>query len=399
MKTPAEICSECTLNEKLSLLSGKTIWDLASIPPRLLSSKSSSKGLLSSTTTITLSDGPHGVRKPLSDLTLQESFPSTCFPAGCALACSWDEEHIMQRVGSALADECEHYGISVLLGPGINLKRHPAGGRNFEYFSEDPYLTGKLAAAYVRGVQESSRTKSVGACIKHFALNNQESHRFVVNAVVDERTMRELYLKSFQIAVQESQPAMLMGAYNQVNGVHCCNHKLLLQTILRNEWKFEGVCVTDWGATYDRSESIAAGLDLEMPGSGGLHNREIKKALSEGHLLEEELDVCVERIINLIQQYQPKGCVHEPQEPHEENHSATAPIAEETNQGSLFDRNHQLAHDVAMECAVLLKNDNSILPLSRNTKVALIGDFAKDNPRYQGTHACSVIECFRWPAN
>lgn len=345
-----------TVREKLSLLTGDSLWTVAAKIPRLDLDAS-----------IRLSDGPHGIRKPLNDLTLQESFAATCFPAGCALACSWSTK-LLFDVGEALSKECDYFeDIKVLLGPAMNLKRHPGGGRNLEYFSDDPFLTGKLAASYVQGVQASGR---ISACVKHFAVNNQEAHRMVVNAIVDERTLRELYLRSFEIVIREAAPKFVMGAYNQLNHVYCCNHRQLLQSILRDEWKFQGICVTDWGATDDRVESIKTGMDLEMPGTGGLHHAKIEAALETGRLSVHEIDVCAKRILDFLLES-----------------SAKPNVAVE---GNLFDLHHQLANDVAMECAVLLKNENTILPLKQNTIVALIGDFAKDNPRYQGMGSSHV---------
>ena len=357
-----------TWNSKLSLLSGKTIWDLQDIPPHLSS--------------ITLSDGPHGVRKPLSDLTLQQAHPSTCFPAGCALACSWDV-NVLEQVGAALAKECLSQNVQILLGPAMNLKRHPAGGRNLEYFSEDPYLTGTLAAAYIQGVQA---TGQVGACVKHFAVNNQESHRMVVNAIVDERTLRELYLTGFELAMA-SNPAMVMGAYNKVNGIYCCQSSYLLDTILRKEFRFQGVCVTDWGATSDRVASIRASMDLEMPGNNGLYHREITDAIKDGRLSTEEVDRCVDRIVTLIQRYQSMEHSTSSRRDDSKNDKKKDPFVLSEN---LLGENHKLAHKLAMECAVLLKNEDSILPLSTHQTIALIGDFAKDNPRYQGMGSSHV---------
>ncbi len=332
---------EVSLLEKISLLSGNSLWTIPGI---------------ATLESITVSDGPHGVRKPLSDLSLQEAHPATCFPAGCAIAASWSTEAI-HRLGEALARECEFYHISILLGPAMNLKRHAAGGRNLEYFSEDPYLTGTLAAAYVKGVQSTGR---VGACLKHFAANNQESHRFVVNAMVDERSLRELYLKSFHIAIQ-AEPAMIMGAYNRLNGIYCCENKWLLQDILRKEWRYQGVCVTDWGATNDRVAAVRAGMDLEMPGNEGLHNEILLQECQNDPSLEACIDTSAGRIRNLLQQYQPPSSTN----------------------NDVFDVNNQVAYELALECTVLLKNNHNILPLARNTRLAVIGEFAKDS-RYQG---------------
>ena len=226
---------ELTLEEKLTLLSGQSLWLLPAIPRLDIPA-------------LRVSDGPHGVRKPVKELSLQESYPATCFPVAAALACSWDPA-LVHQIGQALCRECIHYDIHCLLGPGMNLKRHPCGGRNFEYFSEDPFLTGQLAAAFVKGVQESGQ---VAACAKHFAVNNQESHRFVVSAKIDERTLRELYLRHFEMVVKDADPLTMMCAYNQVNGSFCSEHDYLNRQILRNEWKWDGVLMSDWGAVNQR---------------------------------------------------------------------------------------------------------------------------------------------------
>jgi beta-glucosidase len=349
------------LQEKVSLLSGSGIWTIPGVTARNLSLAS-----------ITVSDGPHGVRKPLSDLTLQVAHPATCFPAGCAVAASWNRE-MVHRLGQGLARECQLYHVSVLLGPAMNLKRHPAGGRNLEYFSEDPYLTGMLAAAYVQGVQSTGK---VGACLKHFAVNNQESHRFVVDAVVDERTLRELYLKSFEIAIRNSHPppCMVMGAYNRLNGVYCCENEWLLQEVLRKEWKYQGVCVTDWGATNDRVRAIRAGMDLEMPGNKGVFHRDIYKECQQDPSFETTfIDASASRVLNLIGTYPPPTT------------SSSSSAEEELSKQEVFDANHQLAYEVALESAVLLKNENDLLPLIAQNikKLAVIGEFAKYS-RYQG---------------
>lgn len=338
--------------EKISLLSGSGIWTIPGV---------------AGTAAITVSDGPHGVRKPISDLALQTAHPATCFPAGCAMAASWNTE-AMERLGKALSRECEEYGISILLGPAMNLKRHPAGGRNLEYLSEDPLLTGRLAAAYINGVQASQK---VGACPKHFAVNNQESHRFVVDAIVDERTLRELYLKSFEIVVKtcDPPPSMIMGAYNKLNGTYCCENEWLLQQILRDEWKFKGVCVTDWGATNDRIAAIRAGMDVEMPGNGGIFRRSIQQASRADSTFQSQMDSCASRVLDLLQR-----------------------IPTPTGTGdckAVFDINHEVAYELALECPVLLQNEGSLLPLSRETSIAVIGEFSKIS-RYQGMGSSHV---------
>lgn len=338
---------DLTLEEKLSLTSGQTLWLFGQV--RHLGP-------------LTLADGPHGVRKPVRELALHESHPATCFPTAAALACSWDTS-LLNQVGKLLSIESQHYGVSVLLGPGLNLKRHACGGRNFEYFSEDPLLSGTLAGAYIQGLQADGK---VAACAKHFCVNNQESHRFVVNAVVDERTAHELYYRGFEI-VLESKPATLMCAYNQVNGVYCSENQHLNTTLLRDEWGFDGLIMTDWGACNDRVQGIRAGMDLEMPGSMGVHNRLIRRALKEGTLSMDSLDTCVDRVLRLIQRY-----------------PTPEPVSVD------WKTHHRLAKQTAMDCAVLLKNDN-LLPLKRDTSVAIIGDFANDHPRYQGMGSSRVL--------
>jgi len=440
--------SRFTREEKLSWLGGYDLWNLRAIPglsnttdtdtTTTASSSSSSSGRFrwfsssassNASTSLCLSDGPHGLRKPLNDWTLQESHVSTCFPSACSTACSWNPE-LLETMGRALAKECQHYGVQVLLGPGVNLKRHPRGGRNHEYFSEDPYLAGILAKHYVSGVQESGR---VGACLKHFCLNNQESNRFVTNVVVDERTMRELYLPAFEHSLRSSSvPKLVMGAYNKVNGRYCCEHEYLLGSILRGEWKYDGVVVSDWGAILDRSSSIKAGTDIEMPGTparGAFDKEVLEDCESEqSRLLQREIsndeeqpmmgnrstsvgsssseldsaiDACANRVVRLIADLQPGN-----PELHTDNQDGAAK--------QLFDANNRLAREIARECIVLLQNKDGFLPLSRGTvfrsggnpKIGIVGAFARDSPRYQGmgsahvtatkvTSLCDAIELLR----
>jgi beta-glucosidase len=233
--SPEEVFDQLTLVEKISLLSGKSMWSLRDIP-RL--------GVPS----IRVSDGPQGIRKAVTELTALESFPATCFPTACALACSWNRS-LVERVGKALAKECRHQGVHILLGPGLNLRRHPCGGRNFEYFSEDPVVSGHIAAAMVNGIQCSGH---VGACVKHVCVNNQESWRFRVNVLVDERTLRELYLKGFEYVIKNAKPWSLMCAYNQLNGIYCSENAELFQQIVRKEWGYQGHVLTDWGGKLER---------------------------------------------------------------------------------------------------------------------------------------------------
>jgi beta-glucosidase len=369
--------SDLTLLEKLDLLSGTSLWTTAGLEDRW-----------SHMRPLTLADGPHGVRKPVSEISLIDSYPATCFPNACALACSWNEA-VLQSIGHALADECYRYQVHILLGPGLNLKRHACGGRNFEYYSEDPVLSGRLAASYVQGVQQDDNHR-VAACLKHFVANNQESHRFVVNVVVDERTLRELYYRQFEIAIQQQssspQPAAtLMVAYNRLNGMYCSEHFDLLQNIVRKEWKYEGVILTDWGATNDRVAGIRAGVDLEMPGSHGAHHWEIAQALRDGSLSMEQVDQSIQRLLHLLHKY---GSSTNGYTDDEDIHIEDAHLRE------MWDRHYQLAYEAAVESMVLLKNDHLFLPWKHNHntssgRIAVIGEFAKQ-PRYQGMGSSRV---------
>jgi beta-glucosidase len=356
---------QLTLEEKFRLLSGQSLWALAEVP-RL------------SIPALTVSDGPHGIRKPLKDLGLHEAHPATCFPPACALACSWDEA-LLERVGNALRDECLHHQVCVLLGPGMNLKRHAGGGRNFEYLSEDPLLSSRLAAAYVRGVQAPRQYNGVeyvvGACIKHYMVNNQESHRFVVDAIVDERTLHELYYRNFCDAVRLSQPSTVMCAYNQLNGRYCSEHPDIYGP-LREAWRTSttgGVVMTDWGATNERAPAIQVGLDLEMPGSHGVHDRSLHSSLHssrDGELQLDAVDASCRRMLRLIQLH--------------------APVLDCQYRVN-FQAHHELAHEAAAECVVLLQNTNRRLPLDKSClrSVAVVGEFARHS-RYQGMGSSQV---------
>ena len=310
---------------------------------------------------IMITDGPHGLRKQEEDtdhLGLNQSVKATCFPTASALASSWDRNLIFS-VGQALGEECKQEGVSVLLGPGANIKRSPLCGRNFEYFSEDPFLTGELAAAHINGVQ----SQGIGTSLKHYAVNNQEHYRFTIDAIVDQRTLREIYLPGFETAVKKAQPWTVMCAYNGLNGDFCCEHEQLLTHILKEEWGHTGLVVTDWGATNDRVKGLKAGLELEMPASKGSNDKKIIKALKSGQLLEKELDKAVARLLFMILKS-------------EENLDSDYQYDVETH--------HTLARKVAAESMVLLKNEKDILPLAENASVAVIGEFAK-TPRYQGS--------------
>ncbi|WP_051761078.1 glycoside hydrolase family 3 C-terminal domain-containing protein [Microbispora rosea] len=333
-----------TLEQKASLLSGRDFWttkplDEAGIP------------------SITLCDGPHGVRREAggSDhLGLNESIPATCFPPAAAVGSSWDPE-VAARIGAAVGREGRALGVAVVLGPGVNIKRSPLCGRNFEYYSEDPLLSGVLAAAHVAALQ----AEGPGASVKHFAANNQETDRMRVSADVDERTLREIYFPAFERVVTQARPATVMCSYNRVNGVHASQNRWLLTDVLRREWGFSGVVVSDWGAVQDRVAALAAGLDLEMPGTGGASDRRIVDAVRAGDLDEAVVNASVRRVVALT-----------------ERHSGVSGAFD-------ADAHHALARELAAECAVLLKNEDGTLPLSAEARIAVIGEFAA-RPRFQG---------------
>ncbi len=339
MTKAMEILNSLTLEEKASLTSGKDCWRTVDVEGKLAS--------------IMMSDGPHGLRKEEKGSTV----PATCFPSSATVANSWDEE-LIYKIGEALGEECLANDVQVILGPGVNIKRSPLCGRNFEYFSEDPLLATKMASGHIRGVQ----SKGVGACIKHFAANNQETDRFSVNAVIDERTLREIYLSSFEEAVKETEPWMIMSAYNKLNGDYCSESKYLLTDILRDEWGYEGVVVSDWGAANEPVDGVKAGLDIRMPGPVPSANAAIVEAVNSGKLSMEELDKNVLRIIELVEKGV-KGRI--------ENYKAD------------MNAHNELAMKAAEESAVLLKNCNDVLPLNKSDKTALIGAFAEEI-RYQG---------------
>ena len=349
----ATIVARMSLAEKVDLCSGAGFWRLPANARLGLSS-------------IMLTDGPHGLRKQADDADLADiarSVPATCFPTAAALASTWDPD-LVRTVGAALGAECAANDVAVLLGPAMNIKRHPLGGRNFEYFSEDPLLSGELAAAMIEGIQ----SQGGGACVKHFAANDQETQRLATDAVVDERTLREIHLRGFEIAVGKAQPWMVMCAYNRLNGVYCSEHDWLLNGVLRGEWGFRGAVVTDWGATNDRVRGIEAGLDLEMPSSSGVNDRRIAAAVEAGDLDQAALDRCVARVVEVVLR---SGY---PQD----KAGADAAV-----------RHHALARRAAAEGTVLLKNDAELLPLPSTAHVAVIGAFAKE-PRYQGTGSSRV---------
>ncbi len=349
-----EIIRKMTLEEKAAFLSGKNEWQTRDFA-RL--------GIPS----IFCSDGPHGIRKQAGagdHLGLNESMPATCFPTAATIANSWDEK-LGEALGDALGEEAKAEGVNILLGPGLNIKRSPLCGRNFEYFSEDPYLAGKMAASYTRGIQG----RGVYSCPKHFAVNSQEMRRMAMNAVVDERTLREIYLKGFEIAVKEGHAKAIMSSYNEVNGTYANENKHLLKDILRDDWGFDGIVITDWGASNDHALGVQAGSDLEMPNPGLDSARELIQAVKSGKITEADVDARVECLLD-----------------------AVLTLTENAkNRVEVFDQeaHHELARRASTESAVLLKNENNILPLKPKAKVAIIGDFAFE-PRYQGAGSSLV---------
>lgn len=355
-----KLVNELTLEEKASLCSGADFWhtkaiDRLNIPAAMVS------------------DGPHGIRKQesLADhMGVAESIKAIGFPTASAMACSFDRD-LLHKVGDALGEECVAEDLAVLLGPGINMKRSPICGRNFEYYSEDPVVAGELGAAFVNGVQEHG----VGTSLKHFAANNQEWRRMSISAKIDERTLREIYLAAFETVVKKAQPWTIMCSYNRINGVYSCENDWLLNKVLRDEWGFEGLVMTDWGAMDERVPSLKAGLDLEMPDCHGETDKLIVKAVQSGELEESVLDTAVERILTMVDKYltarkdiDPASMVH--------------PLPSSIERGYDVAAHHALARTTAEQSAVLLKNED-ILPLQKDKKIAFIGEFAKV-PRIQG---------------
>lgn len=355
-----KLVNELTLEEKASLCSGADFWhtkaiDRLNIPAAMVS------------------DGPHGIRKQesLADhMGVAESIKAIGFPTASAMACSFDRD-LLHKVGDALGEECVAEDLAVLLGPGINMKRSPICGRNFEYYSEDPVVAGELGAAFVNGVQEHG----VGTSLKHFAANNQEWRRMSISAEIDERTLREIYLAAFETVVKKAQPWTIMCSYNRINGVYSCENDWLLNKLLRDEWGFEGLVMTDWGAMDERVPSLKAGLDLEMPDCHGETDKLIVKAVQSGELEEPVLDTAVERILTMVDKYltarkgiDPASMIH--------------PLPSSVERGYDVAAHHALARTTAEQSAVLLKNED-ILPLQKDKKIAFIGEFAKV-PRIQG---------------
>jgi beta-glucosidase len=358
VNTPSKASSllgQLTLEEKAALCLGSDFWHTAPVE-RL--------GIPA----IMVSDGPHGLRTQPDEadhVGISGSLPATCFPTACALGSSWDPQ-LARRVGEALGREARAQGVAVVLGPGINIKRSPLCGRNFEYVSEDPVLSGVLGAAMIEGIQR----QGVGTSLKHYAANNQETDRLRVSADVDERTLREIYLAGFERAVMKARPWTVMCAYNKVNGTYASEHAWLLTTVLRDEWGFDGLVVSDWGAVHDRVAALAAGLDLEMPPNLGVSDAAITTAVRSGQLDEQVLDAAVARVLQLVDR---ATATTEP-----------PPVLDP-------DAHHALARAAASECAVLLKNQDRLLPLhpSRGNTIAVVGELAR-TPRYQGAGSSQV---------
>lgn len=350
----SELIAKMTLEQKAALLSGHTVFQTREFKhlgiPQLW-----------------LSDGPNGLRKQAGEsdhLGLNPSESATCFPTASSVASSWDPE-VARLQGQAMGEEAAAQGVGVILGPGLNIKRNPLCGRNFEYFSEDPLLAGKMAAGVVRGIQG----QGIAACPKHFAVNNQEMRRMANDSIVDERTAREIYLAGFETVVKEAKPRSIMTSYNLINGTYANENKWLLKDILRDDWGFDGAVVTDWGGSNDHVAGVREGSTLEMPAPGGDSMREVINAVKAGTLAEADLNERVDEALELIL------------------------TADETIQKAPksfdIDAHHELAHEIAAQCAVLLKNDDNLLPLAEGTKVAVIGDFA-NNPRFQGSGSSKV---------
>ena len=354
MQNTELLLKKLTLEEKCAPLSGAETFKTRGMPEHGIPQ-------------IWLSDGPHGLRKQAGEsdhLGLNPSVPATCFPTASAVANSWDAA-LGEEIGAALGEEAAAQEVSVVLGPGLNMKRNPLCGRSFEYFSEDPYLAGKLAAGYIRGIQ----SKGVAACPKHFAVNSQETRRMASDSIVDERTLREIYLTGFEIAVKEGHPRSIMSSYNLVNGTYANENKHLLMEILRGEWGFDGAVITDWGGSNDHALGVKNGSTLEMPAPGGDSVRELLAAVESGKITESDIDARLSELLPLV--FDTKAALDAA--PREFDAAA----------------HHALARRAAAESLVLLKNEGALLPLAAGTKVAVIGDFAK-NPRYQGAGSSMV---------
>ena len=343
----AKLISEMTLEEKISLVSGHDF--MYTNPASRLQ-----------VPTIRMSDGPHGLRV-LANEGLVGNGIATCFPTASLSANTFDPM-LTYEMGNAIAEEARYYGIQVVLGPGVNIKRNPRCGRNFEYFSEDPYLSSEMAIGEVKGIQDGG----VSSCIKHFALNNSENHRFNSNSIVDERTMREIYLKAFERIVKKASPDCVMTAYNQVNDTYCSENKLLLEDILRKEWGYDGVVMTDWGAINDRVKALEAGLDLEMPGDCSICRKWLYDAITDKEMDLSILDMAVSRILHVIDK-----------------------TRHERTLNPDFEEHRLLAKKISLEGSVLLKNEKHVLPLDEKDKFLVIGDLFA-NMRYQGTGSSMI---------
>ena len=351
------LVAEMTLEEKCGLLSGLDFWHTKPVERLEIPS-------------VMVSDGPHGLRKQDQEadhLGMNDSIKAVCMPAACATAASFDRE-LIGKMGEAIGSSCQHEEVSVVLGPAVNIKRSPLCGRNFEYFSEDPYLAGEMSASFINGVQ----SRNVGTSIKHFAANNQEHRRMSSSSNVDERTLREIYFPAFETSVKKAQPWTVMCSYNRLNDVYASENHWLLTEVLRDEWGFEGYVVSDWGAVSNRVAGVAAGLDLEMPSSGGVNDRKIMRAVLTGKLDEKIVDQACERILTINYKYLENAKPHTPWDK---------------------EADHALSAKIAAECMVLLKNEDALLPLAKEDKVAFIGEFAV-KPRFQGGGS-SHINCFK----
>lgn len=354
-----EILQKLTLEEKAALLCGTDFMYTNPIPRLNIPA-------------VSMSDGPHGLRKQKGDSQdngVSESEPATSFPTAATTASSWNPENVY-KMGKAIAVECANHDVDILLGPGVNIKRNPLCGRNFEYFSEDPLLAGAFGAAEVQGVQENG----VGVSVKHFALNNSENYRFMGNSVADERAIREIYLKPFECVVKEAKPATLMCAYNKINGTYCCENEWLLTDVLRKEWGFNGSVMSDWGATHNRVKGVAAGLELEMPGDVDICRKWIIDAVKDGSLPEEKLNERVENALQLIDRCQ--------------ENKKKRPIQKGGLTEKMRDEHHALAAQIAIDSAVLLKNDG-VLPLNESEKVLVVGELF-EKMRYQGAGSSMI---------
>ena len=340
-----DILSKLTIKEKIALTSGVDFWNTVAIERLDIPS-------------IMMADGPHGLRKQKEDadhMGINQSYPATCYPTLATLACSWDRK-VMVDVGQAIAKECKDQGISIVLGPGINIKRSPLCGRNFEYFSEDPYLTGQLASSMVNAIEQ----QGIKTCLKHFAANNQETNRMISDSIIDERALFEIYLSAFETVIKEAKPSSIMSAYNKLNGIYCSENPMLLQELLRNDWGFEGIVISDWGACNDKTESLIAGLDLVMPKNPKAFAKTLEKKIRHKQVEVKLLDEAVKRILKII--------------------LTSQSFKEKAN----YKANHLLARKAAASSFVLLKNKHDLLPLKQDNSWLIIGEMAKF-PRYQGS--------------